>query len=374
MDGFRLNPKQQKVVAAALTLLGIAAIVVLLYSAFLLLARFIRTFSPVLMPLAVAGILALMLRPFYIWLLRRVRWSWLAAALVLLSVALPIALGVWFFGSVLVKQVQGLVQQAPVWIERLSERVEAWAPQLSAFWEDRGDAVKAGLQERSGWMAKQLLALLRQVLAAGFSAFRMLGGLLSWVVLPVYFYFLLTARRISLRQLEGGLPFLKEETRRDVVYLGTEFLNIMVAFFRGQIGIAAIQSLLYAVGFGVAGLQYGIAIGLVLGFLNIIPYMGNIIGLAVVLPLAYFQPGGGAQLMVIVLLVIGAVNAIESFVLTPRIMGNRTGLHPMMVILSLFFWGAAFGGVLGMLLGIPLTAFLVVFWRLLKAKYIREVI
>ncbi|MCO5044490.1 MAG: AI-2E family transporter [Kiritimatiellae bacterium] len=374
MDGFRLSPRQQRVVAAALTLIGVAAIAVLLYATFLLLARFIRTFSPVLTPLAVAAILALILRPYYEALLKRVRWPWLAATVVLISVLLPLALGLWFFGSVLVKQAQGLLQQLPVWIERASSRVEEWAPQLSAFWADRGDAVKAGLQEKGGWLASQLVAMVRRVISAGFSVFHMLGGLLSWVVLPVYFYFLLTAKPVSLRQMEGALPFLKEETRRDVLYLVREFVNIMVAFFRGQIGIAAIQSVLYAIGFGVVGLQYGIALGLIFGFLNVIPYLGNIVGLAVTLPLAYFQPGGGIELAAFVLAIIAVVNAIESFVLTPRIMGDRTGLHPMAVILSLFFWGAAFGGVLGMLLGIPLTAFLVVFWRLLKAKYIREVL
>ena len=163
MDGFRLSPRQQRVVAAALTLIGVAAIAVLLYATFLLLARFIRTFSPVLTPLAVAAILALILRPYYEALLKRVRWPWLAATVVLISVLLPLALGLWFFGSVLVKQAQGLLQQLPVWIERASSRVEEWAPQLSAFWADRGDAVKAGLQEKGGWLASQLVAMVRRV-------------------------------------------------------------------------------------------------------------------------------------------------------------------------------------------------------------------
>jgi len=63
------------------------------------------------------------------------------------------------------------------------------------------------------------------------------------------------------------------------------------------------------------------------------------------------------------------VQAIESWILTPKIMGERTGLHPVVIIVAIFFWGTAFDGVLGMLLAIPLTAFVVTAWRLARQKY-----
>jgi predicted PurR-regulated permease PerM len=66
------------------------------------------------------------------------------------------------------------------------------------------------------------------------------------------------------------------------------------------------------------------------------------------------------------------VQLIESYVLTPKIMGSRTGLHPMAIIVAVFFWGSALSGILGMILAIPITAFLVVFWRLAREKYIEE--
>ena len=83
------------------------------------------------------------------------------------------------------------------------------------------------------------------------------------------------------------------------------------------------------------GLQYGVALGLALGFLNIIPYLGNIVGLGVALPLAYFQSGGGWETVGAVLLVFCAVQAVEAYILTPRIMGSQTGLHPMAIIFAL---------------------------------------
>jgi predicted PurR-regulated permease PerM len=86
------------------------------------------------------------------------------------------------------------------------------------------------------------------------------------------------------------------------------------------------------------------------------------------------QPGGGWDRVGFVLIVFAIVQLIEGYLLTPKIMGQRTGLHPMAIIVAIFFWGAALSGILGMILAIPLTAFLVVFWRLAKEKYVSELL
>ena len=141
-----------------------------------------------------------------------------------------------------------------------------------------------------------------------------------------------------------------------------------------DINYLGVTGILYAIGFSIVGLKYGFVLGLMLGFLNIVPYLGAMIGLATTIPLAYFQPGGGLGLVVAVLAVISVVQLIESYLLTPRIMGDRTGLHPLTIIVAIFFWGSALGGISGMILAIPLTAFLVSFWRLAKEKYIPELV
>jgi predicted PurR-regulated permease PerM len=98
------------------------------------------------------------------------------------------------------------------------------------------------------------------------------------------------------------------------------------------------------------------------------------IGLGIGLPLAYFQEGGGWLLVLLVLAVFTVVQVVEGNLLTPKIMGDRTGLHPLAIIVAVFFWGSALEGLLGMILAIPLTAFLVVFWRLARDKYIGELV
>ena len=200
-----------------------------------------------------------------------------------------------------------------------------------------------------------------------------MSALLGWAVLPVYFAFFLTVTP-SVRSAHELLPFLKQETRDDLVYLIEQFVEIMVAFFRGQLIVAFMQGVLFAVGFSIAGLRYGLVLGLLLGLLNIIPYLGSIVGLSVCLPLALFQDGGGLSLVIWVMVVFTVVQIIESYVLTPRIMGQRTGLHPIVIIVAIFFWGSALGGISGMILAIPLTAFGVVLWRLAREKYIAELV
>jgi predicted PurR-regulated permease PerM len=193
-------------------------------------------------------------------------------------------------------------------------------------------------------------------------------------MVPVYFAFFLLAAPPQRSSLEAAMPFLKAETRANVAFLVTEFVNILVAFFRGQLIIAFLQGLLYALGFTIVGLRYGFVLGLMLGFLNVIPYLGAILGLAITLPLAFFQAGGGFGTLVAVIVVLVLVSTIEGYFLTPKIMGDRTGLHPMVIIVAIFFWGSALGGVAGMILAIPLTAFLVVFWRLARENYIGELV
>jgi predicted PurR-regulated permease PerM len=211
-------------------------------------------------------------------------------------------------------------------------------------------------------------------LTAGAGIASWVGKLLGWVVLPVYFAFFLLTDVGRPHHLEKLLPFFKQETRDDAVYLAEQFVDIIVAFFRGQLIVAFLQGMLFAIGFSIVGLKYGFVIGLVLGFLNIIPYLGNLVGLATALPLALFQEDGGWLRVALVLVVFAIVQMIEGYLLTPKIMGDRTGLHPMVIIVAIFFWGTALSGIMGMILAIPLTAFLVVFWRLLRDKYVREIV
>jgi predicted PurR-regulated permease PerM len=372
-----LSERQQATVSAAVTILAALVIVIAVAGVFFLVGAFVNRFSNVFLPLAVAGVAALVFKPYFEWLRVRLRLGrLLALAAVFLSAIVPIAAFAWFFGALLVDQVGDLVGRLPDLWRSGEEWVRQHAPRVVDFIQrhELVGRVRGAIEGREGALVEGLAAVGKGAWSAGRGVATAVTGMLGWVVLPVYFSFFLMSEQRGLLDLEKHLPFLKPDTRADVAYLVKQFVDIVVAFFRGQLIIAFLQGLLFAIGFALVGLRYGFIIGLVLGFLNIIPYLGSIIGLATALPLAFFQPGGGLGKVVLVVAVFTVVQMIEGYVLTPKIMGDRTGLHPMAIIVAIFFWGSALGGIMGMILAIPLTAFLVVFLRLAREKYVRELV
>ena len=370
-----LSDRQTRVVAAAVTTLSLVVILAAVAALFWVAAAFLKAFSHVFLPLAVAGVAALVFRPYFDFLRTKLKMPvGLAIVAFFLSALVPLTAFGWFFGALIADQISGMVKAFPEWWTRVQEQFRSQWPQVVQFFQTTpmGQQITEIAEAQKDTVLQGLQLMGGKALSAGVGVLRGIGVLAAWVVTPVYLIFFLMAERKPLKNLEGNLPFLKVETRKDVVFLAQEFINIIVAFFRGQLVIAFLQGVLYAIGFSIVGLKYGFVLGLVLGFLNIIPYLGSIIGLGTTLPLAYFQQGGGLWTLVAVLVVFTIVQLIESYLLTPKIMGDKTGLHPMAIIVAIFFWGSALQGILGMILAIPLTAFLVVFWRLAKERYIDE--
>jgi predicted PurR-regulated permease PerM len=375
--GLALSERQQRTVAAALTILSAVVVVVTVFGVFLLVGAFFKRFSGVFLPLAVAGVAALVCQPYFEWLRDRLRLGKvLALFAVFLTAIVPLVAFFWFFGSLVLVQLGDLVARLPEWWQTAAAWVKERAPQVEAFIKGSGylQSLESAVAGKEAAIVQGLEVVGRSALSAGVSVASFVISLLGWFVVPVYFSFFLLLDSPGRLEVRRFLPFLKEETRNDVAYLASQFVEIVVAFFRGQLIIAFLQGLLFAIGFSLVGLKYGFIIGMVLGFLNLIPYLGSLVGLATALPLAYFQSGGGLSRVALVILVFAIVQAIEAYVLTPRIMGDRTGLHPMVIIVAILFWGSALDGIMGMILAIPLTAFLVVFGRLARDKYIRELV
>jgi len=364
------SPRQKRVVAAGVT--AFCAALVIAFAAALLWAfgRLLSVVSGVLTPLLVAIILTVIFKPFYRWLYDRL-WRVHALALVAFFIAIlvPVALVFGVFGSLLVSQLLSLA----IYLPKLVARVSASMPNLQAFLAQFGmevylDAGYWGELIQSNLSAG---AVGSAALAYGLGGVKYLISLVGWLILPVYLIYFLISEPFKGGNVKQYLPFLKEGMRGDIAYLIDEFLRIISAFFRGQLIISLVQGVLYGFGFWAVGLPYGLLIGFCLGCLNLIPYLGSIIGLSITLPMAYFGDGGGLTRMCLVLAVFSGVLVLDYW-LTPKIMKTQTGLSNVTVIFSLFFWGAVFGSIMGVLLAIPLSAFVVVVWRLLKTKYIRE--
>ena len=368
-----LSSQQKKLVAAGVTILAavisIAALVILL----VYLARFFQAFSHVFLPLAVASIAATMLSPWYEWLRARMPMP-IALTLVFLSIIAPMGAVVTLFGALIAGQITELVDQLPIWWANMVNWFAEHRPNIeriknTELFNQVGDA----LRTTDGPMIALGKYIVAKTISAGSGLTSGIVSLAGWVIVPVYLALFLMMPRIHPRSLTAEhLPFFKPGTASDVIYLIGEFFNLVAIFFRGQILIALIQGILFAIGFSLAGLKYGAVLGFVLGFLNIVPYLGSMVGLSVCLPLAWFQTGGGATLLIVVIAIFCLVQLIEGYYLTPKIMGKATGLNPLAIIVGIFFWGTALDGILGMILAIPLTAFVVVFWRLAREKYIGQ--
>lgn len=371
-----LGGRQRRTIAVALTTLSVVVIVIAVGTLLWLAGSFLRHFSNVLLPVAVGAVAAMVFHPYFHWL-RKFRVPKLVAlVMVCLSILIPLGVFFWFFGALLVDQISSFAHQLPAMQKRATEFFEEHWPQIAGFFQNNpwGVRIRNALQGQQQSLLEGLTIFGGGALTVGEKIWAFFTSAFGWAVMPIYFGFFLMAEPKRFLNIEEFLPFLKSETRSDVGFLTREFVNAIVAFFRGQLIVAFLQGLLYAIGFSIVGLRYGFVLGIALGFLNIIPYLGSIVGLGAAIPLALFQPGGSWSLVIWVLVVFAVVQAIEGNLLTPKIMGDRTGLHPVAIIFAIFFWGTALGGILGMILAIPLTAFLVVFWRLLRERYITELV
>jgi predicted PurR-regulated permease PerM len=368
-----LTSSQRRVTGFGLTLLAVVGSAALLVASLVAIGRSISYFSSVLWPLAAAGVLSLVLRPVVELLERKLKVRRLAAVILLYGVVVLAITGLLVAVlPPLIEQTINFVMYIPELWQRAYQNVQANYPQWVTVLQQKFS--NPALRHIGETIAKQTQSLFTDSMpslrAAGGGLIGVFVFFTHVAIIPVYLFFFLLARRRPTDSLPEHLFFLTPTLREDLVFLIREFVAIVEAFFRGQLLIGLIMGALLALGFTVIGLKFGLFIGLMVGLLNVVPYLGTIIGLAITLPLAFLQPEGGWHLVGLVLLVKALVQVLESWVLTPKIMGAQTGLHPATIIFAIFFWGTAFDGVLGMLLAIPLTAFFVTAWRLVRRKYI----
>ncbi len=368
-----LSPTQRQIAAFALTLLALVGSAAMLIATSIATGRLVGFYSGVLWPLAVAGVLALIVRPLVEIIERRFKFSRLWAVILLFTLLILFVAGLLVLGITnLVDQVTNLIAYLPQFGQSVSTYFHEHYPTWSAAAQRELEIpfVHNAVDSLSSQLNNLASHTLPTLVSAGGGVVDIFQFLTHVAVIPIYLFFLLLFRGEPTANLHRHLTFFRPPVRDNIVFLVREFIGIIESFFRGQLVIGMIMGALLALGFTIVGLKFGLVIGLCLGVLNIIPYLGTIVGLLITIPLALFQPDGGAGLVWRVLLVKLIVQAIEGWFLTPRIMGHQTGLHPAAIIFAVFFWGETFHGILGMLLAIPLTAFIVTIWRLVRRKYL----
>ncbi len=323
------------------------------------LAWLVSYFYNVLLPLSIGGVLALLLYPVVPKLERRLRLS-RVGAVVVLSVSFLVVVG-----AALTVVVQVAIVQTREFVSALPDLLGAWEEHFPAL---AGAIVELLEDGGEGNGAEQPLGDIPGTIMA-------LGGLLVGLgFVPLYIIFALLAGDRMQIATRDALTVFRPDTAREILALGQMFLNYVTAFFRGQLLIALTTGLLLAAGFTIIGLQPAVLLGLAIGLLSIVPYLGSIAGVLILLPIIWLQPDAGVERLLLTLAVFAVVQLFETLVLRPNLMANRVGLHPVVVIISIFFWGTALGGVIGMILAVPLTAFVATLWRHTQHRYMQRVV
>lgn len=210
-------------------------------------------------------------------------------------------------------------------------------------------------------------SMLTTLLAKVWSGSRVIVSIVSLaVVTPVVAFYMLIDWDRMIETVDGWLPRQSQPTIRA---LAAE-MNLGVArFVRGQVSVSALVGLFYAVALSLAGLDFGLLIGLCAGLISFVPYLGSFGGGALAIGVALFQfpPDWTSVVVVAVIFLFGQF--VEGNVLQPKLIGSKVGLHPVWLMFALFAFGALFG-FLGLLIAVPSASALAVLIRFVLGKYL----
>lgn len=256
------------------------------------------------------------------------------------------------------RQLVRLYQLAPLAFDWLQHGLLPWAQvQLGLepdFW--RFDRLKAAVTDNLGGTTDLLGVVLAQATASGLALLAWLGNAL---LVPVVCFYLLRDWDLIMTRLRNLLPRRREAR---VVGLLGECHEVIGAFLRGQLLVMLALAVIYAAGLSLLGLELGLLIGLIAGLASIVPYMGFIVGIGAAAVAALFQFGLDLYALFGVAAVFTLGQLLEGMLLTPWLVGDRIGLHPVAVIFAVLAGGQLFG-LTGVLLALPVAAVIMVLLR-----------
>ncbi len=350
------TPWQRKILWRAISLAALVAIGAMGVGLVLLGTRLLGELQPVLIPVAVAGILAYLLDP----VVRRAQgWLRLARthAILLVFAVLVIAVAVAGFRVIpnLSSQVYRFGERLPALAQKARDRAATELEKIQTHIDSEPSlqAAEEWVRESAPSWGAAVWAFFQRSLGGTFGT---LGFLLGFLLTPVYlFYFLINSEAIE-HNWASYLPLRASGFKDEVVAVISEINGYLINFFRGQVLVSMIDGLL--TGFlllVVVRLDYAILLGVLVAVLGVIPYLGILLSWipAVIIAATQFNDWGHPLMVTVIFLV---VQNVDGMFIAPKIVGESVGLHPMTVIFSVVFWSLLIGGLLGSLLAVPLTA------------------
>lgn len=319
--------------------------------------------GPALAPFVVAALFAYLFNPLVERLQRRgVSRAWSVS---LLFIVLSLAV----IGILLVlipfieRQIANFLDQLPRWTE--------WAQSTAAPWLENRFGVQMGSFDPQG-LIKMLQGHWKE--AGGFATGLLAGvtksgtAVIAWalnlVIVPVAAFYLLRDWDIVVRHVHALIPRGIEPT---VVRLTRESDDRLGGFLRGQLSVMIVLGVVYAVGLWMVGISVGPLIGMVAGIISFVPYLGAIVGVTMGIIAALVQYQDAYHVM-LVLIVFAVGQTLEGYVLVPKLVGDKIGMHPVAVMFAILAGGELFGFV-GVLLALPIAAVAMVLLRYAYERY-----
>ena len=327
------------------------------------LALFVWLLAPVLTPFLVAAVLAYALHPLVERLAARRVPRVVAVALVEVAALVAMLAVLLLIVPILSKQLPLLREQIPLLAERLNNGLSPWLARL-------GIEVALDTASIKAFVLKYLDANFEEWFATALSSARIGGSIVlavfgNLLLVPMVLFYLLMDWPYLLRRIASLVP--PRMVARVSGFFG-ECDEMLGQYLRGQLLVMVTLAIFYSVGLALFGFDLAVPVGVFTGLAVFVPYVGFGLGLAFALISGVLQFAGWHGL-VGVAVVYGAGQLLESFVLTPRLVGERIGMSPLTVIFALLAFGHLFGFV-GVLIALPVSAVLVVAVRRLRAVYL----
>lgn len=319
---------------------------------------------PILSPFLVSILLAYMGDPLVDILERyKISRTWgVVLVFILLSLILLVLLLVLI--PMIGRQLVSLYELTPQLIDWLQNTVVPWMQTKLGINASASSLsnIKQMFSENLGKTTDIAQLLLSQVTA---SSLAFLGWLANMLLIPVVTFYLLRDWDILVAKMRRLLPRQKAGT---IVQLIGECHEVLGAFMRGQLLVMLALGVVYAIGLMALGLELGLIIGILAGLASLVPYMGFAVGISAALIAGLFQFGLDPYPLLGIIAVFTAGQMLEGMVLTPLLVGDRIGLHPVAVIFAILAGGQLFGFT-GVLLALPVAAVIMVLLRNMHELY-----
>jgi predicted PurR-regulated permease PerM len=319
--------------------------------------------SPILMPFLLAGVFAYLGDPLVDRLERLHLPRGLAASIVFLLMLLVVAIALVLLIPFIQRQVVRFIAALPTYATWFNLHAIPWLEDKLHIPASEFDlaTVLVRTREHAGTVGGIATTVLGYATRSGIA---LIGVGVAVVLVPVVTFYLLRDWDRLVAHVDTLLP---REAQPTIRRLARETDSVLGAFVRGQLLVMVGLAIFYAVGLRLVGLEVGPLIGMIAGLVSFVPYLGFIIGIVASIVAALVQFHDVFHL-VLVLVVFGVGNLLESYVLVPKLVGDRIGLHPVAVIFAVLAFGYLFGFI-GILLALPMASIAVVLLRFLRERY-----